>query len=132
MIPKKINVMAKGNYKSGLAVILRFQMKKKNDFYYTVFLDERGEARVEENELLRSFDQDRNLFLMDYVDPRTMFNGQIEARILTRKEIETTIREHETYKLHVSYPPDYLAKLKAALRVNLECNCTLTVEQINI
>ena len=66
MIPEKFIVTAEGKFKPGLAVLLRFKMSEKNNYYYFVFLDDKGQAVVGIDELLKSFDQDRNFFLMDY------------------------------------------------------------------
>jgi hypothetical protein len=71
MIPEKFAITAEGKFKPGLAVRLRIKMSEKNDFNYVVFLNDNGYAQVTIKELLRSFDEDRKLFLMDYKDPRS-------------------------------------------------------------
>ena len=129
MIPEKFIVTAEGKFKPGLAVLLRFKMSEKNNYYYFVFLDDKGQAVVGIDELLKSFDQDRNFFLMDYSNPRFVFTGQVEAHVETTEEIEGAIREREKYKGHFNYPPNYLENLKKALSANAESNCTVKISQ---
>ncbi len=127
MIPDKFIITAEGEFKPGLAVLLRFGMSEKNDYYYFVFLDDKGQAEVSIDELLKSFDQDRNFFLMDYSNPRFAFTGQVEAHVKTSKEIEGVMREYEKYKRHFNFPPNYLENLKKALSANLESHCTIKI-----
>gem|GEM_PF-6809997 len=130
MIPEKIVVRATGDYKPGQAVLLRFAMSRKNPYDYIVFLDEHGTANATKDELLRSFDEDRKLFGMDYCDPRQFLTGQIEAHLLSGEEVQGTLRAYDKFKSHYAYPADYLDNLKRALTINPESKCTVTVEQI--
>jgi len=130
MLPRKIIVRVTGDFRPGMVIGLRFGMSRKNDFYYRLYLDEDGQAQVERDELLRAFDEDRNMFLMDYAEPRAFFSGEIEAHVLTKEEIEAAIRAYDTFKIHWDYPPDYLSNLRKALTINPESRCILSVEQI--
>jgi hypothetical protein len=127
MIPTKIIVTAIGEFKPGLAVILKFGMSQKNDYHYIVFLGDDGKAQVGADELLREFDQTRNFFLMDFKNPREFFNGHIEARFLKKEEIEKAITGMFKY---YDYPQNYLENLKRAITVNHESKCTVAVEKI--
>ena len=129
MIPKKIIVKAKGEKTSGVSVILKFKMLQKNDFDFIVFLDDSGKAEISRDDLLRSFDRDRNLFLMDFCDPRQVFTGQIEAWVATTDEIEGAIKSYELYKKHISYPPDCLEKLNKAANL-VSSIISVEIEQI--
>ena len=130
MIPGKVIVTAKGDFKPGLMVWLRFGMSRKDDYYYTLFLDDKGSAQVERDKLLRSFDSDRKMFGMDCMNPREFFTGQVEAHVLSKEEIEGAIRAYDKFKRHHNYPLDYLDKLKAALTINTQSKCAISVEQI--
>ncbi len=136
MIPDKIKIKASGEFRTGLAIQLKFKMRKKNDYYYSVFLDETGCAEIKMDELLSSFDQDRHLFLMDYKDPRTEFTGVIEPHVLTKEEIAAQLRGHEQdkkipkYINQLVFPPRYWENLEKALTINVPCNCTITVDFI--
>lgn len=130
MIPEKVIVTAKGEFKPGLAVVLHFKTSEKNDYHYTVFLDNEGKAEIEKRELLREFDETRNLFLMDFKDPRAVFTGQIEPHIWSKDEVERAINTYDKFKAVYKYSPDYLDNLKRALTSNAESKCVINVEQI--
>lgn len=131
MIPETVILRATGDLKCGLAVRLRFSMSKKNDFYYTVFLDAKGQAEVSRGELLRSFDADRNFFLMDYCDPRILFSGQITAHVLTSGEIAKAIQARDMFK-KFPYPENYFENLKLALTASPDDGkVAIGVEQIS-
>ena len=130
MIPEKIIITAKGEFMAGLAVSLKFGMGRKNDYYYIVFLDGDGKAQVGKDELLRSFDQSRKIFGMDYCDAREFLTGQIEAHVLSKEEIEGAISGYNKFKRYAIYPPKYLDNLKTAPTINLGNSCVINVEQI--
>jgi hypothetical protein len=130
MIPEKVIVTAIGNFRSGLAICLKFSMSKKNDYYYIVFLNEEGKAEINTGDLLRSFDADRNFFLMDYVDPRAAFTGQIEAHVLSKEEIAKSIDARNIFK-KFPYPENYFENLNTALVIAPdEGKVTISVEKI--
>jgi|ERR1035438_6320735 hypothetical protein len=129
MFPENLIVSAKGTFKQGLAVRLKFEMSKKNNYDYTVFLNDEGIAKVSKSELLRSFGEDRRLFGMDYREPLEFFTGCIEAHVLSKEEIERAINASNIFK-HYNYPSDYLNNLQRALIINPESNCSANVEQI--
>ena len=131
IIPEKVIVTASGDFKCGLAVRLKFSMSKKNDYFFTAFLDERGKAEISKTELLRSFDADRNLFLMDYIDPRAAFTGQITAHVLNKAEITKSINARGMFKKY-PYPENYFENLKTALAITQDEGKTVViVEQFN-
>jgi hypothetical protein len=99
----------------GLAVSVTFEMWRKNHFTYTVFLGPDGVIELVGSDLLRSFDEDRALFLMDYDDPRSAFTGRIIAKVLTTSELERAVETFEVYRKYVSYPEGYEARLRASL-----------------
>jgi len=98
----------------GLAVDLRFQMRSKNDFHFMVFLAANGVAEVSGEELLKTFDEERTAFLMDYVDPRTNFAGRITPRVLEPKDLENALKAFKMYRRHLIYPDNYEYKLTRA------------------
>ena len=91
MFPEKIIITAKGEFKAGLAICLKFGMNQKNDYHYITFVNGEGRVEIGESELLKTFDETRNLFLMDYKDPREHFTGRIEAHVLDKTEIAVAI-----------------------------------------
>jgi hypothetical protein len=99
----------------GLAVFLVFGMARKNDFTYLVFLGPDGIAAVSGATLLESFDQKRNTFLMDYVDPRRAFTGRITARVLTSSELDRALTAFNMFRKYLVYPGGYETKLRAAI-----------------
>ena len=134
--PKKVIVKAKGEFKPGLAIQLKFRMRQKSDYYYTVFLNSDGEAYVFQSELLEKFDQDRRIFGMDYSDPFTSFTNQIEPHILTKEEIEKMLTGHESdkkikrYSKGLIFPDGYWKNLRNALQSNVGIDCVINVKII--
>jgi hypothetical protein len=113
--PKQVRVRVDGPFAEGVAVGIRFEMRRKNDFNYTVFLDETGAADVSAAELLKTFDEDRAAFLMDYVDPRTNFTGQVKARVLTDAELRRAVGALEMFRGKIPFPDGYEERLRAAV-----------------
>lgn len=70
---------------------LCFVSSAKNDFHYTLFTDDDGRAHATGEELLRNFDEERSTFIMDYGDPRRVFTGHINARVLSSAELAQTM-----------------------------------------
>jgi hypothetical protein len=101
---------------AGLAVRLRFGMNAKNSYSYLAFLNSQGIAQVSSDELLRTFAEERSIAIMDYVDPRIGFTGKIGAKIFDTNEILGAIHAYEMFKSVLSYPDNYEAQLKIALK----------------
>jgi hypothetical protein len=99
----------------GLAVSLSFEMRRKNSFTYTVFLDSRGAAEISDRDLLTTFDEDVRTFLMDYVDPRSHFTGRITATVMSDRELQQAVEAFEMFRGHLSFPARYESRLRAAL-----------------
>jgi hypothetical protein len=130
LFPNSVIIAANGSFKPGLAIRLRFAMSGRNDFYYTAFLDDNGMAKVGRDELLRSFDAGRNLFIMDYCDPRAVFTGQITSHVLTGKEITKAIEARGIFKKY-PYPNNYFENLKLALTANPDdARVEILIEQV--
>ena len=122
MIPAKIILKANGKLQPGVAIDLCFAMARKNSFHYTVFLDADGTAEIGCDELLRSFDEDRKLFVMDYGDPHADFSGEIGGHILVKQEIEKRIEAVKQFGKVYHYQEGYLEKLSNALYANIQCD----------
>ena len=131
MIPQKVIVTASGEFQPGVAVNLQFKASAKNDFNYIVFLNNEGRGEIQRSELLQDFDQARHFFVMDYNDPRIVFTGVIDARILSKKEVEDAIVAYNNFNPHWKYRPGYLDDLKRALFSNAKSRCAVNVEQVN-
>jgi hypothetical protein len=132
MIPAKIIVVAQGQYGLGLAVLLRFRMVEKNDYSFIVFLDAGGRKEVSQAELLREFERTATFSPMDYVNAQGGFTGVIDAKVMSKEEIEGALGTHEMFKKDWKYPPDYFGDLKRALTVNPASNCLIAVERVSL
>jgi hypothetical protein len=111
--PSRVSIQVHPADQDGLAVILRFKSSIKNDFDYIAFVDSTGRAELHGDELLRSFDEDRDFFIMDYADPRFVFTGQITAEVLSTVALEGAVdvlRQFTSY----SFPKDYKKNLRRA------------------
>jgi hypothetical protein len=114
--PKSIVVRVRPNPESGLAVRIYFDMSKKNNFGYTVFLGPDGVAHISGEQLLNFFDLTRNTFTMDYMDPRGNFTGKIKAKVLTHSDLQRTLEAFESWRENIPFPVDYEKNLIAALK----------------
>ena len=94
-------------------IVFRFGMTRKNDHFYTVFLGPGGRAEVSGEELLRRFDQDCAMFIMDFDNPRGGFNGQVTPKVYSTDELRAALKAVEENKRLVS---------KARLTAMLHCN----------
>jgi hypothetical protein len=115
--PQSIKVNLLPNDTEGLAVNLCFEASKKNNFNYILFVDSNGRAEASGNELLRTFDEDRQMFLMDYEDPRLVFTGNISAKVLSKGEIDQAVSALSIYRTVCKYPANYEANLTRAKNV---------------
>jgi len=105
--PANITVRVTPSPPPGLAVRIVFRMLKKINFNYTVFVGSNGVANLSAEELLTAFDETRSVFLMDYVDPRSHFSGEITAEVLNGSDLSRAIDAFELFRGQVSFPPDY-------------------------
>jgi hypothetical protein len=113
--PKRVCVRVLPKPVNGLAVGVYFEMQKKNSFGYVVFLDGNGFTEISGDELLKTFDATRFLFLMDYVDPRNNFTGKITAKVLSNSDLRRAITAFETFRGRVGFPADYEKNLAKAV-----------------
>jgi hypothetical protein len=118
VLPDIVVVRANGatNY-DGIAVKLTFFMNVKNNFAYLAFLNPEGVAEIKKSEYLAEFDKDCNFFIMDYTNPRSVFSGKIEAKILTESELKSAIKTYESFCNHFPYSDGYRERLEKALAV---------------
>ncbi len=130
MIPNKIKVVSEGSTAEGTPFMLTFKMREKNNFTYLGFLDRAGKFEIGRKELLASFDQDRNFFLMDYADPDASFTGQVTVRLLTKAEIGAALKAYQTFKKNCRFPAQYFEKLTKALSLIPDAGCVMKVEQL--
>jgi hypothetical protein len=113
--PTRVQVRVTHPSPEGMAVDLRFEMRRKNAFDYIVFLDKQGLAEVSGEELLRAFDEERSAFLMDYVDPRIGFTGHVTGSVLQPQDVENALKAFSMFHGHLAYPEGYEQKLRDAL-----------------
>lgn len=112
--PKNVAVRVRPACPEGLAVSLRFESSKKNHFYYLLFVDRDGFADVSGDELLRTFDETRSTFIMDYDDPRLVFTGHITAKVQNNADLAGALRALNMFRGKCSFPEGYEEKLKSA------------------
>jgi hypothetical protein len=111
--PRKVAVRVRPA-REGLAINLCFEASKKNNFHYTLFVDRDGCAEVSGAELLRTFDEDRSMFIMDYEDPRLTFTGRVTANVLNTSELHRSLGAFEIYRGKCEFPEGYEDKLRLA------------------
>ena len=91
LFPARVVLTASKPQGEGQAVLLQFEMKRKNPYRVIVFLDRHGHAQLDRAVLLREFRQDLAAFPMDYIDPVAGFTGQITAAPLQREAIDCAL-----------------------------------------
>jgi hypothetical protein len=112
--PNAVAVRVRPADQEGLAVSICFKSNKKNDFHFTLFVDSNGFAKVTGEELLRTFDEDRAMFIMDYQDPRLVFTGNITTKVLSNSELARSLSALDIYRGMCSFPTGYEKKLRSA------------------
>jgi hypothetical protein len=130
-LPDYLIVAAAGEFQPGLAVRLQFGMKQKMDFTYIAFIED-GPLTLSKAMILERFDRIRKCSLSDYADPRSAFEGRIEAEVLTSTEIRAAIKHCHAYAGTKIYPPIYLKSLEASLRINPKSDCLVACEQLYV
>ncbi len=113
--PSRVVVRVEHQSVEGLAVSLCFEMKQRNNFTYTVFLGPDGSAEISGGELLRTFNEDRAMFIADYVDPLAGFTGRVTASVLSTSELSKATKAFEIFRDKCRFPPGYAEHLRAAL-----------------
>ena len=113
--PSRVTVRAQHQFAEGLAVRLCFEMKEKNNYYYTVFLGPDGCAEITGDQLLLTFNEDRVMFMSDYIDLLSGFTGRITAKALSISELRDAIKASESFSHVCSFPIGYSKNLTAAL-----------------
>ena len=91
-------------------------MREKNAFSYLVFLDSHGDAEISGEELLRAFDEERNIFIMDYIDPRIGYTGKMDCRMLDPNELQRALDAFQMFRGKMSFPANYEEHLRAELQ----------------
>jgi hypothetical protein len=115
ILPRQVSVHVNPP-SEGTAIGLRFKMSRKNDFGYVAFVDANGQATISADELLQQFYVDWELAIMDYIDPRTGFTGEISVRVLSTVELTGANKAYELFHKYVQYPVDYKRNLDSALK----------------
>lgn len=126
-LPEYLIVAAAGEFGAGLAVSLQFGMRKTGPISFIAFIF-KSPVTLAKIELLERFDQIRNLSPM--ADPRECFDGTIEVKILTKKEIHDAIKHYHVWMRSMKFPAEYLNHLEASLRINPKSDCLVACEMV--
>jgi hypothetical protein len=113
--PSQLTLQVADRYAHGWGVMLTFRMRQKNHFHYLAFLDADGRAVLAADTFLKFFDEEREAFIMDYVDPREGFTGEIEAVVMDQVMLERALKTFQSYSKHLTYPGGYAEKLQYAI-----------------
>jgi hypothetical protein len=108
---------------NGVAVDILFLTTHKNNYGFIVFLDENGRAELSKSDYLPFFDSQQDMALMDYGDARTVFGGNVVARVLNEEDILRALEAYEYYSDVVPYPARRREKLQNALDPLQKQNC---------
>jgi hypothetical protein len=115
LFPNVVRVRVNPQFEGLLAINLCFKMRTKNDFNFVTFVRSAPSVTISRDDLLEWFDQERALFAMDYVDPRSNFTHQILPRILNAMELEKALDTFRLFDGTFPYPAGYEGQLKEAL-----------------
>ena len=128
-LPEYLIVAAAGEFEAGLAVGVQFGMRKKSAISFIAFIF-KSPITLTKTELLERFDQIRKSSLMDFADSRECFDGTIEVKILSEKEIHDAIKHYHVCARAMQFPAEYLNHLKASLRINPKSDCLVACEMV--
>lgn len=117
----------------GLLIDLSIPMKRKNDYGWLVGpSDANGVIEVSEASLRERVEADRNLFIMDYVDPEHDAKGQIRLSVPLPAEIDAAVSAFSLYRDVSPYPPAYGAGLQSTRRKLLELPVRPSLEVLSV
>jgi hypothetical protein len=128
-LPDYVIVAAAGEFQAGLAIRLHFGMNQKRDFTWIAFIRDHP-LTLTKATILERFDQVRKCSLLDYVDPRSAFDGRIEVEVLTSAKIRAAIKYYHAHARVKIYPPGYLESLEASLQINPKSDCLVACEKL--
>jgi hypothetical protein len=128
-LPDYLIVAAAGEFEAGLAVSLQFGMRKKGSISFIAFIF-KSPITLTKAELHERLDQIRNLSLMGFADPSECFDGTIEVKILSEKEIHDAIKRYHGFAMAMQFPAEYLNHLEASLRINPKSDCLVACEMV--
>jgi hypothetical protein len=129
-MPRYIFIAAAGEFESGLAIGLRFELKQKRSISFIVFMQFSPITFTGEY-LFGELDRIGRLALMGATQPSEDFTGNIEAEALTEAEILGAIGNYHRYSASWNFPPNYLNDLEKALEINPKSNCIVGIECVD-
>ncbi len=115
-IPNTIYIDVEGPEVSGLLIGLTFPTSFKNQFHYSVFLDESGHAVVTHELLLNSFDESLRLALMDHGDPREVIEGNVIAEVKNVSDLRSALSAYYVYEKVAQFEDGYERKLTELIK----------------
>jgi hypothetical protein len=127
VIPKFIFIAAAGEFEFGLAIGLRFALKKKQSMTFIIFM-QRSPMTFTGEYLFGELDRIGKLALMGATKPSENFTGKIEAEALTEAEIFGAIKDYHRYAGLWNFPPGYLKNLEKARSINPKSDCIVGIE----
>ena len=127
VVPKYIFIAAAGEFEFGLAIGLRFGIKRNKFISFIIFMQHSPMTLTGEY-LFGELDRIGKLALMGATQPSEAFTGKIEAEALTEAEILGSIKDYHRYAESGNFPPDYLKNLERALSINSKSDCIVGIE----
>ena len=116
-IPEAIEILALHEHKPvvDLLVMLRLSTNHKNN--YSLILaptDSSGRSSISKEDLINDAIKTADLALMDYVPLEESYTGEIQAKVMTKTDVEHAIKAYEIYGAD-HYPNDYINILNRML-----------------
>lgn len=124
-VPEYLIVAAAGVFAPGLAICLRFDVLRKHNLSYIVFIDQKP-VILTKSMLLERFNK-----ILNCADLRKVFDGKIEVQTLTEAEIRVAIRQFHDNTEQAEFPTVYLQSLEKALDINPKSDCLVAFEKVN-
>lgn len=116
-LPSAIEVIVTSdqNPREGVLIKLMLGMIRKNSYSYILGpTNSEGKAQIQKCELLSQADKSLELALMDYLPLESGYTGEIEAKVMNKKDIDKAIEAYEIYG-PCKYPERYIEILKHAI-----------------
>ena len=111
-------VKADGKPLEGVLVHVCILTTSRNDFHSQFGpTDDSGRALITRDALLTAAKRDQELFVMDYGDPETNFDGEVVVSIFGKDDLLGAIKAYPLFKDVADYPPNHLIHLRRALEI---------------
>jgi len=118
-IPERLICQATLNGKPVVGVMIHagFGVIAKNAYHFIIGpTNHDGCVVITKDEVLKYADEQSKFGLMDYVNLRGGFSGEISLKVVNPAELVAALAAYDTFRMYAWYKPRYKENLEAALQ----------------